>query len=205
MNSVITQTLKKGGIGIFPTDTLYGVVGRADNQKTVERIYTVKGRRPSKPLIILIASLSDLKKFGVSNSLIRTNKKILDTLWPGPVSIILPVEKKALKKWRYLHRGTNSLAFRMPRKAALRNFLKRTGPLVAPSANPEGEKPAETIAEAKTYFGSRVDFYLSGGRKKGNPSTLISLATKKPTLLRGELSKRVTSLFLSGEQMGEAH
>jgi L-threonylcarbamoyladenylate synthase len=92
----------------------------------------------------------------------------------------------------------------MPRKATLRNFLKRTGPLVAPSANPEGEKPAETIAEAETYFGSRVDFYLSGGRKKGNPSTLISLATKKPTLLRGELSKRVTSLFLSGEQMGEA-
>jgi vacuolar-type H+-ATPase subunit H len=66
------------------------------------------------------------------------------------------------------------------------------------------KKAIKTIAEAETYFGSRVDFYLSGGRKKGNPSTLISLATKKPTLLRGELSKRVTSLFLSGEQMGEA-
>ncbi len=180
----IQHTLKQGGIGVLLTDTIYGLVGKALNEKAVERIYKVKGRKPTKPLIILIASLTDLKKFKVRPEVLRTYKHILTEVWPGPVSIILPVEKSAQKKLRYLHRGTNTLAFRMPKKVILRTLLKNTGPLVAPSANPEGLSPAETVKEAQHYFGEKVDFYLSGGRKKGSPSTLISLATPTPQVLR---------------------
>ncbi|MEK7089665.1 MAG: Sua5/YciO/YrdC/YwlC family protein [Patescibacteria group bacterium] len=63
----------------------------------------------------------------------------------------------------------------MPKGVALRSLLKQTGPLVAPSANPEGEMPARTIREAKKYFGNRVDFYVDSGMQKGAASTIIQI------------------------------
>ena len=175
----IIHTIKKDGIGIVPTDTLYGIVGSAFSKQAVKRIYTVKGRDENKPFIILVSSVSDLKKFGIVVSLFQ--KKFLENIWPNSVSVIIPCP---LKKFEYLHRGSRSLAFRLPKNKKLQQFLKKTGPLVAPSANPQGEKPAETVREAKKYFGTHIDFYVSDGRKNGKPSTIVSLENEKPTLLR---------------------
>ena len=174
-----------GGIGVIPTDTIYGIAGSAFSPDTVKRIYHIRKRAKTKPMIVLIASLSDLKRFGVRISAAR--RKILSKLWPGPASVILPVRSK---KFRYLHRGKKSVAFRMPAKQALRGLLKKTGPLVAPSANPEGLPPAKNIRAARKYFGIRVDFYLDGGTLKGKPSTLISLkpSGKVNVIRQGALS-----------------
>lgn len=171
--------LKKGGIGILPTDTLYGVVGSAFSKRAVSRIYEVKGRNHGKPLIILISSLEDVRKFGIL--LMDDQTKLLNSFWPGPVSVILPCRQT---KFSYLHRGTKSLAFRMPKSKKLLELIKKTGPLVAPSANPQGMKPAATVAEAKKYFGTEVDFYFPGGRKTGKPSRVVSLLTHKPAIVR---------------------
>ena len=171
--------IKKSGIGVLSTDTLYGIVGSAFSKSATTRIYEVKGRSDGKPLIILINSISDIKKFGVTLS--KNQEEYLATVWPGPVSVILPC---TLKKYSYLHRGTKSLAFRMPRNKRLLALLKKVGPLVAPSANPQGDKPAHTIAEAKKYFGNNVDFYVAGGRKIGKPSKVVSLLTQKPEVIR---------------------
>jgi L-threonylcarbamoyladenylate synthase len=178
------KILKDNGIGVLPTDTLYGIVGSAFSKKAVERIYKVRGRNPKKPCIILISSINDLKKFGISQSLIRANRRIVENVWPGKVSVVFPLPKEAQKKFSYLHRGTKALAFRLPKKKSLIALLKKTGPLVAPSANPEGKKPAETITEAKKYFGDKVDFYLFEGKKTGKPSKIISLVTGEPIFLR---------------------
>lgn len=133
MNTKITHILKNGGIGILATETLYGLVGSALSKKAVERIYKLKKRTPSKPFIILISNLNDLNHFNIkiNNSI----KKFLQKIWPNPVSIILLCHDN---KFEYLHRGTNTLAFRIPDKPDLLELLKQTGPLVAPSANPEG-------------------------------------------------------------------
>ncbi len=179
MNTDVIRMLKKGGVGILPTDTLYGVVAQALSRKGVARIYSVKGRNEGKPLIILIPDILSLRKFNVTLS--PEQKKYVEKSWPGPVSIIVSCRTK---QFEYLHRGTKSLAFRMPKSIALRNFLKKTGPLVAPSANPQGLKPASTVAEAKKYFGDTVDFYVSGGKKTGKPSRVVSLLAEKPEVLR---------------------
>lgn len=173
------QILKEGGIGIVPTDTLYGICANAFSKKAVERIYRLKGRDDSKPFIILISSIDDLKKFGIKLS--PENIAYLDRVWPAQVSVILSCP---LKKFEYLHRGKESLAFRLPKNPKLRNFLKETGLLVAPSANPQGKEPAHTIAEARKYFGGTVDFYLPGGRKEGKPSKIVSIVSGKPEVLR---------------------
>jgi|SRR3989344_6048568 len=177
--SEIIKILKSGGIGVLPTDTIYGLVGSALSKKAIERIYKVRRRNPKKPFIILIGDLKDLQLFGIR--LRKSEKALVQQIWPGPVSVILSCP---LKKFFYLHRGTKTLAFRLPAKNSLRRFLKRTGPLVVPSANPEGLPVAKTIREAKKYFGDRVDFYLDAGRLDSRPSTLLSLKNGKIKVIR---------------------
>ncbi len=174
------EILKHGGIGVMPTDTLYGIVGFAMSSDTVERIYRVKKRNTQKPLIVLISSIDDVKNFEIDN-LGEEQLKVLAHYWPGPTSILLPC---ASSKFEYLHRGTGSIAFRVPNKKELIDLLRKTGPLVAPSANKEGEKPAATSAEARNYFGNEVDFYIDGGELNNQPSTLLKIVDGKITKLR---------------------
>lgn len=184
LNNII-KILKSGGVGVIPTDTLYGLVGSAFSNDAVERIYKIKNRDTKKALIILISSFKDLEKFGIN--LKEDQAKFFAKIWPGKVSVILSCKNKEFK---YLHRGTNSLAFRFPAMKSLIEILKKTGPLVAPSANPEGLKPSETITEAKKYFGDSVDFYLAGGSLKCFPSTLVEISKDGEVgVLRGILGQ----------------
>ncbi|MBI5913269.1 threonylcarbamoyl-AMP synthase [Candidatus Azambacteria bacterium] len=166
----VIAILMRGGVGVLPTDTLYGLVGCALSQKAVARIYRLRKRDPKKPCIILISSLRDLTRFGVKAD--AQTKRFLNTVWPGKVSVVLPCP---LKKFAYVHRGTKTLAFRMPKNALLQRILRKTGPLVAPSANIEGMPSATTITEAKRYFGEAADFYMNAGRRVSAPSTLVAV------------------------------
>ena len=173
--------LQNNGVVVLPTDTLYGVVCSAFSKKTVEKIYKIKGRSENKPFIILITSYKDLDLFGIkiNNDETKTLKKI----WPGKVSVILPCKSN---KFKYIHRGEGSIAFRMigSRNKNLFNLLKKVGPLVAPSANIEGFKPSENINEAKIYFKDNVDLYVNGGNKILIPSTLVKFENNKLVVLR---------------------
>lgn len=182
----VKAALKKGGVGVLPTDTIYGLVGSALNKRAVERIYKLRRRNPRKPMIILISDMRQAiwNKFGIVPD--KKTTKILKKVWPGRVSIVLPIRHSpyAIRKFKYLHRGTKTLAFRLPKPYWLRRLLASVGPLVAPSANPEGLLPAKTIEEAKRYFGDKVDFYVDAGRMMGRPSRLIKIADGKIKVLR---------------------
>jgi L-threonylcarbamoyladenylate synthase len=184
----VIACLKRGGIGVMPTDTIYGVVGSALCPATIARLYRIRRREEKKPFIVLVASSADLKKFGVRPT--ARTKELLRKIWPGPVTVILPCLHK---KFVYLHRGTNAIAFRVPKPAWLRTLIEKTGPLAAPSANIAGKPPARTIKEAKRYFSeharlvrgregsqrasasNRVDFYVDGSVRNGAPSSLIEV------------------------------
>lgn len=170
--------LKEGAIGVIPTDTIYGVCGSAFKKQTVEEIYKLRRRNPKKPMIILISSFDDLHQLGIQ--LGAWQKKILKQLWPGKISVVL---KCPSKKFKYLHRGTKTLALRLPKNKELIKILKVSGPLVAPSANLEGKKPVETINEARRYFKDKI-FYYNKGELKGKASTLIDLTQKNIKVLR---------------------
>lgn len=175
----IIKILQGGGIGILATDTLYGIVCRALSRESVKKIYEIRGRSPDKPLIILISSVEDLKLFDIEPT--SEEALLAKKYWPGKVSVILPSHSPAFE---YLHRGTQTLGFRLPNDASLIQILRETGPLVAPSANKEGRRPAFTIGEAKAYFADAVDFYEDSGRKESAPSTVLKIAGKKVTLVR---------------------
>lgn len=179
MRTRIIRILKKGGVGVLSTDTLYGLVGSALSKKAISRIYKLRRRNPKKPLIILISSLKDLDSFKIK--LGGKSEKLLRKFWPGKVSVVLDCPSR---KFVYLHRGTKTLAFRLPAKKSLIDLIEKTGPLAAPSANPEGKPAAETIREAKKYFGNKVDFYADAGKSGGSPSTLIRIENDNIIILR---------------------
>ena len=118
-------------------------------------------------------------------------EKILEKVWPaytkpsadmpGPTSVILPVPAE---KFAYLHRGKNTLAFRVPKKESLRRLIREVGPLVAPSANPQGHPVARTISEARAYFGHHIDFYEDSGEVTASPSRLIDITGGIEKVLR---------------------
>ncbi len=165
----LIKVLKKEGVAVMPTDTLYGIVGRAEDKDVVERIYRVRKRNPAKPCIVLVGDINEIHKFGIPLSL-EQEEEI--EKYKEPTSFILDC---SLERFEYLHRGTETLAFRIPRQIELKNLLKETGPLVAPSANPEGLTPAQNIVEAKKYFGDLVDLYIDGGEIKGKASKVVKL------------------------------
>lgn len=160
------EVLKNGGVGIIPTDTIYGLVGRADLPDTVTRISQLKNRSDGKGFIVLISSIADLDLFGIKLS--TEVSEFLNKYWPGKVSVVM----------------SPTLSFRLPDKKDLIEVLKQTGPLVAPSANLEGEPPAKNIDEARKYFGDKVDFYEDGGTLDSLPSTLVRIKDNKIEVLR---------------------
>ncbi|MFH1971410.1 MAG: L-threonylcarbamoyladenylate synthase [Patescibacteria group bacterium] len=178
-NQNLIKSLIKGELSVLPTDTLYGIHTSALNKKSVENVYKIRGRTPKKPFIILIGSIDQLKLFKI-----KVNKKtnqILKKYWPGKVSIILPCP---YPKFKYLHKGTNSLAFRLPNNKNLTNLLLKTGPLISTSVNPEGKPPAKTIKEAKEYFGDKITNYIDQGKLDSLPSTVIRILNGEIEILR---------------------
>jgi len=176
----VIDTLKNGGVGVLPTDTLYGLVGSALSKKAVTRIYKLKQRVPNSPFLILISDVSDLKLFGVKMPEVPPRAL---RFWPGMVTVVLPCPTLS-KGLSYLRPLNGTLAFRLPKLKWLGQLLKQTGPLVAPSCNTKAKPPAVTIKQAKAYFGKQVDFYFDKGLLQGQPSTIISLENGKTKVLR---------------------
>lgn len=149
-----SQHLLAGGIGVLKTDTIYGIVARAEDESAVERVYMAKQRTPTKSPIVLISSPDQM-----FDTYDQTTYDSLHNYWPGPYSIIVPSTKAPA----WLTRGNGSVAYRLPDDKNLRQLIETTGPLIAPSANPEGMQPAATIHQALGYFGNNVDFYVDSG------------------------------------------
>ncbi len=178
----VARNLLLGKITVLPTDTLYGLVSLARDEEAFRKVYEMKNRNPKKKCIILIGDIEDLKQFEVA--LTSQQKEFLSAVWPGPVSVELPCTSE---KMSYLRQGTTSLSFRLPKDELLTRLLKITGPLTAPSANPEGLEPAKNIEEAAKYFGDEEIIYVDGGEKSSPPSTLVSLLGEEPEVIRGSL------------------
>jgi L-threonylcarbamoyladenylate synthase len=190
-NEKLIKILKENGVAVIPTDTIYGLVGKALDVSVVNRIYNLKKRAPDKPCIILIGEMGELEKFSVVLS--EEQKKKMEEYWPisaiadigqpEAISIILDCPDDSFE---YLHRGTKTLAFRLPASKELRALLLETGPLIAPSANPGGLAPAKNISEAQKYFGNSIDFYLDGGEINNKHSKLIKLSPDGSVLVLRE-------------------
>lgn len=148
----ITDALVNKGIAVVRTDTIYGIIALASKQRAVEKVYAAKRRDPSKQCIILIPGSGSVREHSATIAKYSAPDQ-------PPTSIIVP----ATNEHEWLLRGGNTIAYRVVRDEFLKKVVQAVGPVIAPSANPEGLPPARTIEEAKAYFGDMVDVYIDGG------------------------------------------
>lgn len=173
----VALLLKKGKIGVVPSDTVYGLMASAFKPDAIQRINDIKNRPNDKKMIVLINSADDMKQFGISDKDIELAKKH----WPGATSVIVSCTND---RFNHLTKGTTTFALRLPEYNIIRKIIQISGPLVAPSANPGGLPPATTINEAAAYFGNEIDFYLDGGVRNKQPSKIIDISEDNQKVIR---------------------
>lgn len=167
-DSTLPQKIKEGAVGVIPTDTLYGLVASVLDPKAVQRVYDLKQREASKPCIVLIDRPERALEFGVPEA----ELEMVAPHWPGPLSVVF---SKIDDRFAYLRRDIGEPPFRVPDDEGLRAFLAKTGPLIAPSANLEGQPPVKDMPEITEVFGDKIDFAVDGGEIEGPPSTLVKI------------------------------
>ena len=168
LDATIIEALRADKLVVAPTDTIYGLLARADSPRAVDELYRVRQRDRTKSCIILLSSADNLPE------LTTKQRHIYDQLsCERPTTIAARVSPDVMP---HLVRTDATLAFRVvPSRTALSELIQGVGPLLAPSANPAGQPPAATINEAIAYFGDQVAVYVDGGEIKGAmPSRIIT-------------------------------
>ena len=172
------QVIKKGGITIFPTDTVYGIGCNPYNINAVKKIYEIKSRDKIKSLPVLAYSLDIVKEITCIDPF---TEKIIKKYWPGPLTLILKLTDEKLKKSLKLE---NKIAVRIPDSKCTLKLLEKCGLLVGTSANISGDlsytDPDECLKNIKNY-----DVFLNGGTitSKGE-STIIEIENDEIKIIR---------------------
>jgi L-threonylcarbamoyladenylate synthase len=172
----LVRLLRGGGVGVLPTDTIYGLSCSSLNEAAVKRIHSLKRRDKRKPFVVLISDTTQLGELGI----ISTDVAQALRYWPGKLTIIC--EAKKAPNW--LEMGTGTLAVRQPALGELRSLIARTGPIVSTSVNLAGQEPATDTKSAQKYFGDKLDFYVDSGKLSGEPSTIVKASFGKLEVLR---------------------
>jgi L-threonylcarbamoyladenylate synthase len=164
-----------------PTETVYGLAANAYEDSAVKKIFNLKKRPKSNPLIVHYLDIDSLKR----DCLINDNFiKLYTKFSPGPITYILKLKKDS-KISKYVTNNEKNLAVRFPKHTLFKNLLKQLNyPLAAPSANIATKVSAVKVKDVKEEFGNKIKYILDGGTCAiGIESTIINL-TGKPTILR---------------------
>ena len=175
------EILREGGLVAFPTETVYGLGGDAENAESSRKIYAAKGRPSDNPLIVHIADFSQMET--IAQELPPQARVLADAFWPGPLTMIvrkndrIPLETTG---------GLDTVAVRMPSHPVARQLILSSGCMIAaPSANRSG-RPSPTRAEhVEDDLMGKIDAIIDGGPVEiGLESTIVDLSEGLPTVLR---------------------
>jgi L-threonylcarbamoyladenylate synthase len=173
------QIVRRGGLVVYPTETVYGLGCDPLNVQAVKRILEVKGNR-NKPLPVLAASIVDAEKIAFVSP---NGKKLAAKFWPGPLTMVFP-KKSALQD--VVTFGLDSVGLRIPANDVVLELISLCeGLLVGSSANRTGEEPPRSVQEMSDELKGMVDVVLDGGPTvQGMPSTVVDLSLERPRILR---------------------
>lgn len=183
------KMIAEGKLVAFPTETVYGLGANALNEEAVRNIYLAKGRPSDNPLIVHIAEKEDIVP--LVKEVTPKAKALIDAFFPAPLTIIL---NKSDKVGKVVSGGLDTVAVRMPKNEIARKLIKASGcPIAAPSANTSGLPSPTRVKYVIDDMMGKIDGIIDGGDCEfGVESTVITLATDVPTLLRpGAVTKEM--------------
>ncbi|OGX23128.1 MAG: threonylcarbamoyl-AMP synthase [Omnitrophica WOR_2 bacterium RBG_13_44_8] len=165
-----TEVIKRDGVVLIPTETVYGLSCRFNSPAAVKRVSEIKLRKMGKKFIVLISSRSQLGDLGLVMN--RAADILADEFWPGPLTMILPDI-----------RG-NTLAVRYSSSVFINRLIDESGPIISTSANLSGQSSPALFSEIDKELLNRVDLAVNGGTLPGVPSTVLDVLQDSPRILR---------------------
>ena len=175
------EVLRQGGLIALPTETVYGLGADASNDLAVRRIFAVKGRPSTHPLIVHVGSVERARAWAVS--LGPLGEALATACWPGPLTLIV---KRSARASDAVTGGQDTVGLRVPSHPLALELLRQFGGgVAAPSANRFGRVSPTTAAHVHSELGSEVDLILDGGPSSvGVESTIVDVTKDTPRLLR---------------------
>jgi len=173
--------LRSGGVVAFPTETVYGLGVNALDESAIERVYTLKGRPRTSPLIVHVVDLAAARALAASWP--DAADRLATRFWPGPLTLIVP---KSSQVPDAVTAGLSTVGLRVPAHPVAQRLLAAAGfPIAAPSANPFTQLSATRAEHVRAAFGDRVEHMLDAGPTPiGIESTVVSFAGQAARLLR---------------------
>lgn len=188
----LKDAIKKNELVIFPTETVYGIGADALSPLASKNIYMAKNRPSDNPLIVHIASKSDLDQY-VKNIPLKANQ-LIDAFWPGPLTMIF--DKSDLVPYETTG-GLETVAIRMPDHIGALKLIESCGPLAAPSANISGKPSSTEFKHVFNDFNGKVSYIIDGGKTLiGLESTVIDVRDQVTLLRPGAITKTMIETVL---------
>jgi len=174
------DTLRAGGVLALPTETFYGLAVAALDVGAVRRVFELKGRPESKPLLVLVDSVAMAETVAHVTAPARD---LMKRYWPGALTLVMPARASVPS---VVTAGSGTLGVRLSPHPIARGLVELLGePVTAPSANPNGLPPPTTAQAVLDYFQEGIDLVLDGGATAGGePSTVLDLTLDPPRVLR---------------------
>ena len=175
------QIIKKGGIVIFPTETVYGIGTNGLDENAIQKLYEVKQRPSNKPISLLVNNIEMVEK--IAKNITEVEYKLMERFFPGPLTIIL--EKRDIVP-DILTSSTNTVGIRMPSGEIAKKLIEFAGvPIATSSSNISGNPSGTNITDIKKDFEGKVDCFIDNGESElGIPSTVIRIIDNIPHILR---------------------
>lgn len=168
-----------GDIVAFPTETVYGLGADATNPLAIKKIFETKGRPADNPLIVHIADVEQLNY--IVSEIPEPAKKLMDIFWPGPLTLVF---KKLQSVPDLVTAGLDTVAVRMPSHTLALELIRKSKPLVAPSANKSGRPSPTRAAHVLADLGNTVPVLDGGPCNVGIESTVLDVTSEPYTILR---------------------
>ena len=176
----VADVLRRGGVAVLPTDTLYGIACRIDDEQAARRIYALKGLDPKKPLAILLPDVAGISHWtrGLDTPAFRLMKRVL----PGPYTFLLPASAEVPKG---MLKTRKTIGIRVPDQAITQAILRELGaPLLTTSVKDEDGGFLNEPLAIEERLGGLVDVVVDGGPMGLEPSTIVDLTSGEPEILR---------------------
>lgn len=196
------EVLRGGGVVAFPTETVYGLGADASHAAALARVYAIKGRPTSHPLIVHLAEAAQLDEWG--REVPALGRALAARFWPGPLTLIV---RRSARVSPAATGGQDTVGLRVPSHPMAQALLRAFGGgVAAPSANRFGRVSPTTAAHVREDLGAEVDYLLDGGAcEVGVESTIIDLSRGAPVLLRsGGLSREALAEVLGSALAADA-
>jgi L-threonylcarbamoyladenylate synthase len=173
--------LREGGLIVLPTDTVYGLACRADDEAAVRRLFALKRRSAEKALPILLADAERLND--VASVVPEAAERLAEAYWPGPLTLIV---RKASAIPDLVTGGKDTVGVRVPDLPLARAILAACDfPVAVTSANLADEPPAVSVAELPIELRAAVALIVDRGTcSGGTPSTVVDVTVEPPAVLR---------------------